>query len=185
MVDMIKWIERRFHEKPDAGTFPMVLERMAGTPARLQEKISAVAAEMLTRRTGDAWTIQEHVGHLVDVEELWRIRIDEFLAGETELTAADMSNRRTYDADHNELPVEELTAAFRASRFDIVSRLETLEDSMVVREARHPRLQQSMRLIDLCCFVAEHDDHHLARMSELWRALAGKSAVLSPESRFG
>jgi hypothetical protein len=31
----------------------------------------------------------------------------------------------------------------------------------------HPRLQQPMRLIDHALFVAEHDDHHLARITEL------------------
>jgi uncharacterized damage-inducible protein DinB len=176
---MVKWIDRQFQEKPDAGTFPMVVERMAGTPVRLNEKISAVSPEFLTHRSGDSWTIQEHVGHLADVEELWRVRIDEFLAGEAVLTAADMSNRSTYDAKHNEHAIEELIAAFRASRSKIVSRLETVAAPIVVREARHPRLQRSMRLIDLCCFVAEHDDHHLAKMSELWRALTGNPAVLS------
>jgi hypothetical protein len=33
--------------------------------------------------------------------------------------------------------------------------------------ARHPRLGTPMRLIDLAYFVAEHDDHHLARLREL------------------
>ncbi len=28
-----------------------------------------------------------------------------------------------------------------------------------------------MRVIDSCTFVAEHDDHHLARMTEIWKAL--------------
>jgi hypothetical protein len=33
----------------------------------------------------------------------------------------------------------------------------------------HPRLQQPMRLIDALYFVAEHDDHHIARISGLLR----------------
>jgi uncharacterized damage-inducible protein DinB len=174
MIEMVKWIERQFLERPDAGTFPMAVERLAGTPARIEEKASTVSPDLLIRRIGDAWSIQEHVGHLLDVEGIWRVRIDEFLAGKAELTAADMSNRGTYDAGHNERPIAELTTAFRASRSEIVSRLETVEGPMVIREALHPRLQKSMRLIDLCSFIAEHDDHHLARMSELWRVLAGK-----------
>ena len=35
------------------------------------------------------------------------------------------------------------------------------------RSMLHPRLQQPMRLVDHLCFVAEHDDHHLARIWEL------------------
>ncbi|MBE3135108.1 MAG: DinB family protein, partial [Acidobacteria bacterium] len=33
----------------------------------------------------------------------------------------------------------------------------------------HPRLNQRIRLLDLMVFAAEHDDHHLARLSELLR----------------
>jgi hypothetical protein len=36
--------------------------------------------------------------------------------------------------------------------------------------AVHPRLQQPMRLVDMLYFVAEHDDHHLARMTALARS---------------
>jgi len=37
------------------------------------------------------------------------------------------------------------------------------------RTALHPRLQQPMRVLDMAFFTAEHDDHHLARMTELSR----------------
>jgi len=33
----------------------------------------------------------------------------------------------------------------------------------------HPRLQQPMRLVDSLYFVAEHDDHHIAKISGLLR----------------
>jgi predicted short-subunit dehydrogenase-like oxidoreductase (DUF2520 family) len=36
-----------------------------------------------------------------------------------------------------------------------------------VRTSLHPRLKRPMRLIDLCFFVAEHDDHHLAIATRL------------------
>jgi uncharacterized damage-inducible protein DinB len=179
MLEMIKWIERQFQEKPDAGTYPMVVERLAGTCARVEEKVAAIPGEMLTRKIGDAWTIQEHVGHLGDLEGLWRSRLDEFLAGAPVLTAADMSNKKTNESGHNGRQIEDLLSAFRTARTALVGRLETLDESTVVRTSLHPRLQKPMRLIDLCSFVAEHDDHHLARMSELWRAHSGKSTVLS------
>lgn len=185
MLEMVKWIERQFHEKPDAGTFPMVVERLAGTSARVEEKVALIPVDMLTQRIGTAWTVQEHVGHLGDLEGLWSVRLDEFLQGAPELTAADMTNKLTSEADHNERSIEDLLKSFRAARAELVERLETLDEQTVVRKSLHPRLQKPMRVIDLCSFVAEHDDHHLARMSELWRALSGKSAVLSLAPRFG
>jgi hypothetical protein len=48
-----------------------------------------------------------------------------------------------------------------------VERLEGIEPAYLSRTAVHPRLGQPMRIVDMAWFVAEHDDHHLARMTEL------------------
>jgi hypothetical protein len=55
---------------------------------------------------------------------------------------------------------------FRIERSRLVSSLEDLVEDMVSHTALHPRLQQSISLLDLCFFVAVHDDQHLARISE-------------------
>jgi hypothetical protein len=44
-----------------------------------------------------------------------------------------------------------------------------MNGSMIERAAKHPRLGKPMRLIDLVLFVAEHDEHHLARITQLKR----------------
>jgi hypothetical protein len=44
--------------------------------------------------------------------------------------------------------------------------------------AHHPRLEQPMTVVDLCFFVAEHDDHHLAAIT----SLRGGSALLGTSS---
>jgi hypothetical protein len=38
------------------------------------------------------------------------------------------------------------------------------------RVALHPRLRQPQSVVDLCAFVAEHDDHHLGTIAELTAA---------------
>ncbi len=43
-------------------------------------------------------------------------RVDDFLSGGDTLTVADLSNRRTYEANHNARPLTEILAAFRAAR---------------------------------------------------------------------
>ena len=50
---------------------------------------------------------------------------------------------------------------------EFVERLDSVKSSDVSAEALHPRLKQPMRIIDLCFFTAEHDDQHLARITEL------------------
>jgi uncharacterized damage-inducible protein DinB len=39
----------------------------------------------------------------------------------------------------------------------------------LARTAFHPRLRQLMTVADLLFFVAEHDDHHLASITQLIR----------------
>jgi hypothetical protein len=56
-------------------------------------------------------------------------------------------------------------------RSALVELLEALPPEVFSRVAVHPRLKLSMRLVDLVCFVAEHDDYHLARVSEIKRGL--------------
>jgi hypothetical protein len=81
--------------------------------------------------------------------------------------AADLTNRRTHEANHNAVPLANLLAAFRAARGELVRRLESFPDDGLAFTALHPRLKAPMNVVDLAYFVAEHDDYHLARISEL------------------
>ena len=45
--------------------------------------------------------------------------------------------------------------------------LGTFEPDVFARTSLHPRLKQPMRLADHLYFVAEHDDHHVAKIWEL------------------
>lgn len=168
MVEQLAWTQRpSFPMGLPVGNHPGVLTRLRGTPARLDELVRGVPTEAARRRSRGAWSIQEHVGHLLDLEDLWAARLRDFLSGADVLTAADMTNRRTWEADHNARTMTELLEAFRWRRHRLVAHLEDLPEEVVGRSALHPRLGEPMRLVDFCFFVAEHDDHHLARIFEL------------------
>jgi uncharacterized damage-inducible protein DinB len=164
-----KWFEREFEFNLPVGVFPCVVERLRGTPARLEEVVRALPPRVLTARRGDAWSIQEHVGHLVDLDELHEGRLEDYARRLETLRPADLSNRKTYEAGHNDAVLENLLASFRAARMRFVGRLEALSEEEVAVRALHPRLGQPMRVIDMALFVAEHDDHHLATINELSR----------------
>ncbi len=168
MTTMI-WFERKFDFDLPAEMYPMIIERLRGTPIRLEEKVKSLPQAILARRQEKSWSILENVGHLLDVETLWDGRIDDFLAGEKRLRPADLQNRKTHEANHNATPVEILLTSFRTSREHLVNRFDTFQGEGVVQSALHPRLDQEMRVIDLAFFIAEHDDHHLARITELIR----------------
>jgi uncharacterized damage-inducible protein DinB len=163
-----RWFERRFSfEHLSESDFPFLVERLRGAPARVEDKTRALAPALLTRREGEAWSIQEHVGHLLDLDALHAARLDDYRAGADVLRAADLQNRQTYEARYNERPLAEVVLAFRLQRDRFVERLAAWPPEALGASALHPRLQQPMRLVDMLYFVAEHDDHHLASMTEL------------------
>src|SRR5215216_7247703 len=145
----IPWTDRRFDFNFPAGIYPEMIERVRGTPARLEDLIAGLSPETLTNQADGRWSIQENAGHLLDLESLVSQRIDEYLAGNTTLHAADMSNRKTYDASHNDVPATSILNAFRAARHEIVRRLDSLDPEIFARGALHPRLNVQMRLVDM------------------------------------
>jgi uncharacterized damage-inducible protein DinB len=168
------WIDRRFKFDTPVTLFPALLERLRGTPARAEDRIRGLTPATLQRRGGETWSIQENLGHLLVLEALWHGRLDDYDAGVTVLRAADMENRQTKTADYNQQDLAEILAGFRASRLRLVERLSRLDAQGVERTAQHPRLDQPMRVVDMVVFAAEHDDHHLARISELLRTFDEK-----------
>jgi uncharacterized damage-inducible protein DinB len=169
MVDRLAWIKRQFAFELPLGMYGNVVERVRGTPARLEDLTSGLSRDALTKRDADKWSIQEQAGHLLDLEELGMKRLDDFEAGRETLTAADMSNQKTHEANHNANSIENILSGFRKERMAFVARLDSYDEAFVSRTALHPRLNQKIRVIDLAFFIAEHDDHHLARISEMKR----------------
>ena len=170
-MERTKWFERKFDFSLPVGVFPSVVERLRGTPARLEELVRALSPNILTTKHGDGWSIQEHVGHLIDLDELHEGRLEDYAQRLATLRPADLSNRKTYEADHNAARIEDLLARLRFARTRFVRRLEALTEDEASASALHPRLNQPMRVIDMALFVAEHDDHHLATITELSRVL--------------
>lgn len=139
-----------------------MLERLRGTAAGAAELIDGVSDGRLRARPGTGWSAKEHIAHLDDLHELDERRLQEFLAARSALSAADMTNRRTHDARHNDTPAAAIVARLRVHRASLIDRMQHLTQAQISTSAMHPRLQKPMRLIDWAYFVAEHDDHHLA-----------------------
>jgi hypothetical protein len=157
-----KWFDRTFALGLPVSAFPPILARLRSTPDRIEAALDGASPDMLRSRVGDAWSVQENIGHLLDLESLWEQRIDDFDAGATVLHPADLENRKTHEANHNARRIEDVLGEFRTARTRIVGRLEKMSEGDLCRVGLHPRLQQPMSVVDLAFFVAEHDDHHLA-----------------------
>jgi uncharacterized damage-inducible protein DinB len=161
------WFERKFDFTFPVEQYPNLSIRLRGTPVRLEEILRTVPRDMLLGKPGGKWSAQEHAGHLLDLEPLWAARVDDFLTDRDTLTVADLSNRRTHDANHNARELAGILAEFRTARLGLLDHVEKLQPALFAHTKLHPRLKQPMRLIDHLYFVAEHDDHHLARIWEI------------------
>jgi len=61
-------------------------------------------------------------------------------------------------------PLNNYSRNFKFSRMQFIQQLNRADESLVSRKSLHPRLKIPMRLVDMLLFIAEHDDHHLAKM---------------------
>lgn len=171
------WFERSFPYPIDPGSFAGIVERLAGTASRIEEKCLGLDAFLLTQKPGGTWSINEHVGHLGDLEPLWLGRILDLKNGHEKLRDADLTNRTTHEAGHNQTGLLELSRTFRQARASFVNELEDLSEKDLSNTALHPRLLKPMTIVDLCYFVAEHDDHHLAHITKLIREIPGSLEI--------
>jgi uncharacterized damage-inducible protein DinB len=165
------WFERKFEFTFPVELYPNLCARLRGTPARLEEVLRGRSQKILIGRPGEKkWSAQEHAGHLLDLEPLWLARVGDYVVGSAQLTVTDLQNRKTDEANHNARPLEQILVEFRTARERLLKRVEELDASLLARAIPHPRLKTPMRLVDHLYFVAEHDDHHLARIWELVKA---------------
>jgi uncharacterized damage-inducible protein DinB len=167
MTTQGRWFDRKFELGLGTEAAPELLERLRRTPERLADAVRGLSPEVLTRKKEGKWSIQENVGHLYDLESLWETRLDDYDKGAADLHPADLENRKTHEAAHNDRSISDLLAKFSAVRLRIVERLARMTPAELARTALHPRLRQPMSVVDLCFFVAEHDDHHLRTINEL------------------
>jgi uncharacterized damage-inducible protein DinB len=167
----INWFDRKFDFGSNENIFPLIMERLAGTPVRIAEKLQGIDPAFYIVKVENKWSILEHLGHLSDLEPLWQGRLVDILEGHPELRPTDLNNTKTDQANHNDSGAEKLLSQFKALRKMTLDQLYGLTEAQIFLSALHPRLKTPMRVMDLFLFVAEHDDHHLAKMTEIHRTL--------------
>jgi uncharacterized damage-inducible protein DinB len=168
MIRQTPWIERTFNFNFPVTHFPVIFSRLEGTLFRLQS-ILINADDEYCSYNATGWSVKEHLGHLYDLEELWWKRLQDFLDRKEVLSPADMTNEKTKEARHNEKSLEVLMQQFTVERQRMLETVYGFDKLTFGLTSIHPRLQQPMRLIDSLFFVAEHDDHHIAAISNLLR----------------
>ena len=164
-MEQVKWFDRNFDFSTTQNVFPSIVERLRGTPVRLEDKLRSVPPARLELKLDNTWSVKENVGHLSDLEPLWQQRLDDIITGKTELSPTDLQNSRTTLANHNAVAIEELLQRFRQVRMKTIVLLEAIDEATVFKSALHPRLKTPMRTMDLFLFVADHDKSFICKPS--------------------
>ncbi len=156
------WFERSFSFGLPKGMLPFYLERLEGTIIRIEHKVKDVDEKILSERYNDKWSVKQNIGHLAEVDQVGNKRIDEMLAGVTVLSPAVFEPQ-----DYNPWPIEKVVAYFKQSRLANLNKYRALSDLHMAKGSMHPRLKVLMTPVDLAWFDAEHDDHHLLKISDI------------------
>ena len=59
MSKHLKWTDRSFQFTFPVEVYPEMIERVRGTPARLEDRVQSIAPEILTRRDGERWSFEK------------------------------------------------------------------------------------------------------------------------------
>ncbi len=158
------WFDRKFDFSFPPEKIFDILERLRGTPIRASQLVSGLAQDVLTRaESDDTWSVQENIAHLADLEPLWMNRVNDILSGAEVMREADLTNTNTTQAQHNARTIDDVLRDVTEIRESFINLLTPLTIEQFAMASLHPRLNQPMRVVDLCFFAAEHDDYHLAR----------------------
>lgn len=173
MVNQENWLDKQFDFDFPASRYVDFLAILQETPARVAALVAGLPPQILTRREGDSWSIQENAGHFITTESLFLGRLEDYDQGAPVLRPARFEDNLTDQANFNHKEIGWILDEFRTVRAGYMQRLEALAPDDFAKTSLHPRLNKPMRLCDMLFFHVEHDHHHLARieaLKHLWDA---------------
>jgi hypothetical protein len=161
-MEIIPWFERNLEFGKPKEMLPFYLERLEGTIARIQGKVKGLNENILSEKFNGKWSIKQQIGHLAEVDQIANKRLDEMMAGISPMSPAVFEPQ-----DYNPWPIEKVIEFFKNGRLKNLQKYNSLADADLRKSSLHPRLKVQMTPIDLAWFDAEHDDHHLVKISEI------------------
>jgi len=161
------WSQRKFAFVHPTWMLADFVERLRGVVPRLAPLLEGVTETAGHEQVDGKWSIAQNIGHLADVEELWRERLDDLRSGRPTYTPADPARFQALALRHQERTLPEIVQELGERRSRLVMALAEAPAALQAAMAFHQRLQTPMRLVDCAQFYAEHDDHHLLRIRTL------------------
>ncbi len=162
VMRVVPWNERSLPFGRSTEELPVLAERLLGTPARLWQLTTPANREQLSLRRSGAWSIMEHIGHVLLLDEHMERRVEDFRAKRPQLCTIDLSDQSVQLEGHRRRELGDLLEEFRLRRTSLVRSLMDLDPEALRHSAQHPCRGMHMRPVDMAIYLAEHDDHHLA-----------------------
>ena len=75
MIVKTPWTSRVFDFNFPVGHFPAIYVRLLGTAARIDGLVKNCFESHFEFKPDGRWSVKEHIGHLVDLEELHEERL--------------------------------------------------------------------------------------------------------------
>jgi rubrerythrin/uncharacterized damage-inducible protein DinB len=145
-----------------------ILQIMKAAPEQLDVIIADVDDSVLsTKPTPEEWSVKEIAGHMIAVEAMFADLIRQLLSADD---WADLNSRVLPWKLHEGLGYEEMSAAelaehFRSNRAELLELLIGLSPDLWSR--RGMRIGQSLTLLDVGFYIANHDLGHLAQIRHI------------------
>lgn len=146
----------------------VLLQALAATPADLQRLLQGMEATAVFHRPGpDQWSIGDVLGHLVDVERRYLVRLRRVIEEERPLLDTIHPNEGGHESDAG---AALLLRRFSQARADTLSYLRDRTPGQWQRPAVHPRWGETTFRF-LVQNLVEHDTEHLNQLVSVQQAL--------------
>jgi uncharacterized damage-inducible protein DinB len=121
-----------------------------------------------TYRDGeDGWTVNEVVGHILDMDIGFLNRAQMILAEDNpDLPSLD-HNQLVIDGDYNSRGKDDIMAELAAHRAEYVELFQSLTDEQWERSGTHPERDYPFTMTDALMQVALHDNNHLEQITRI------------------
>ena len=160
----------------------MLLERVRGTSARIAAMFARQPVENLHLQVVGKWSVLEHVGHLITLQDRFEGRATDFEQRRSSLCDINLADQQAILQGHRLRSVGDVLEEFRLKRLAFASRVQRFHQSVLEHVAYHPCQNVRMRPVDMLLWIAEHDDHHLASIRQtLGRIVEPDRPALWPE----
>jgi hypothetical protein len=167
MSPVLPWSQRKLEFNRAVDELPLLTERMLGTPDRIHSLVRGIPAERLQLRIQGKWSVLEHIGHLMVLDERMQVRIEDWLSLSGRLSPIDLEDQQRFLDGQRHRELGDVLLEHRLRREALVNGVVNLPAAVHHHYALHPCRHLRMRPIDMFLFLAEHDDHHLATMRRL------------------